>query len=73
MKKYELLIKRFNFGSYQKQNIMNINYAFDKTYQTPVAELFNMETEGLLCTSNKPSASVEPWGNGGSLGDYEVK
>ena len=52
---------------------MNINYAFDKTYQTPVAELFNMETEGLMCSSNKPSTSVEQWGNGGSLGDYEVK
>lgn len=47
-----------------------------KGYITPDLELLDMESEGILCESGqneKPSATVDPWGNGGGLGDYEIR
>ena len=51
---------------------MNTTCTFGKKYQAPIVEILDMDSEGLLCTSDKPVVSVDPWGNGGSLGDYDI-
>ena len=52
---------------------MKTIYAPAKSYLTPEMELLDIESEGLLCESKGSSARVDPWENGGSLGDYQVK
>lgn len=43
-------------------------------YESPVVEVVNMISEGMICGSDVPAdVTVGVWGNGGSLGNQEIK
>lgn len=50
---------------------MNSNHTDQKIYTSPELETLDVKVEGILCSS--PSVTVGPWGNGGSLGDHDIK
>jgi hypothetical protein len=42
----------------------------ETTYRTPLVKVYEIDVEQGFAVS---SVDVEPWGNGGHLGDYDVE